>query len=97
MESRFLLLQFLDQFPDSLFRERIMNLSGQHAIPTYSLLEFLAFITHGSPRSIGRERAALSVTDDCRERGDDEPILSHDHALRHCSFLAVQPGTMVRE
>jgi hypothetical protein len=50
MESHFLLLQFLDQFPDPLFRERIRNLSGQHAVPAYSLLEFLAFITHGSPR-----------------------------------------------
>ena len=42
MKSHFLLLQFLDQFPDPLFRERIMNLSGQHAVPAYSLLEFLA-------------------------------------------------------
>jgi hypothetical protein len=50
MDGDFLLLQFLDQFPDPLFGERIRNLSGQHAVPAYSLLEFLAFVTHGSPR-----------------------------------------------
>jgi hypothetical protein len=50
MKSHFLLLQFLDQFPDPLFCERIRNLSGKHAGPAYSLFEFLAFITHGSPR-----------------------------------------------
>jgi hypothetical protein len=49
------------------------------------LFEFFALLTHGSPLT-GRERAALSVTDDCREQGDDEPTLSHDPALRHCSF-----------
>jgi hypothetical protein len=50
METRFLFLQFLDQFPDTLLRERIRNLPGQHAVPRYSLFEFLAFVTHRLPR-----------------------------------------------
>jgi hypothetical protein len=50
MKSDFLLLQFLDQLPDPFFCERIRNLASKHAVPAYSLFEFLAFITHGSPR-----------------------------------------------
>jgi hypothetical protein len=88
MQSCFLFLQFLDQFLDPLFRQRIRNLSGQHAVSAYSLFEFLAFITHGSPRSIRRERAALSVIDGYRHRA---MITLTIHALsgsRHYSIMA---------
>jgi hypothetical protein len=81
-----LLFQIFDEGIDSLDRHAVQPFSGKLAVALDPYLEFIAFFAHGSPR-IGRERAALSVTE--RYRGGIDDTLNdipYDRFRTHLSF-----------
>jgi hypothetical protein len=71
MHGFFAVLQFLDQAIDTLNGQCIQALRDESAVALDFGFELFAPLAHGSPLRVGRERAALSVTDRKPEQGGD--------------------------
>jgi hypothetical protein len=71
VKRRFFGLQSINEYFNSVKCQLVGDLCSKHPVMTNTTVEFETLLTHGSPRSVGREREALSVTDKSREWVDD--------------------------
>jgi hypothetical protein len=67
----FLSVQFREQLLEPVFCELVGDILGDAPVVRDLLVEFGAFVAHGSPLKNRREQGALSVIDSCQGRGDD--------------------------